>query len=182
MDFWNKLTKKASETYKGASEKTNKIARETKLKLKINDNKSKINDLYEEIGKKVYQKHVANQELINVKEDIGEECAKIDSLGNEIEEYEKEIWDLKDNKQCPKCKSKINKDDAFCPNCGEKQEEEIVCEVELVEDDATVNEEVNYTDQTEKQDPVGASGMEEVTGTVESQVVEEVKEEDKKDE
>ena len=55
MDFWDKLTKKASETYKGASEKTGKIAKEAKLKLKINENKSKIEDLYTEIGKKVYQ-------------------------------------------------------------------------------------------------------------------------------
>ena len=133
MDFWDKLTKKASETYKGASEKTSKIARETKLKMKMNENKSKINDLYEEIGKKVYQKHVANEE-VNVKEDIKEECEKIDVLSHEIEECQKEIWDLSDNKQCPNCKSKISKDDTFCPNCGTKQEEEKVHEVEVVEE------------------------------------------------
>ena len=47
MEFFDKLTKKASETYKGAAEKTGKIAKEAKLKLKISDNKSKINDIYE---------------------------------------------------------------------------------------------------------------------------------------
>ena len=57
MEFFDKLTKKASETYKGAAEKTSKLAKEAKLKLKINENKSKINDLYQEIGKKVYQKN-----------------------------------------------------------------------------------------------------------------------------
>ena len=51
MEFFDKITKKATETYKGAAEKTGKIAKEAKLKLKINDNKSKINDLYQEIGK-----------------------------------------------------------------------------------------------------------------------------------
>ena len=55
MDFFDKLGKKASETYKGAAEKTSKIAKETKLKMAINENKSKINDLYEEIGKKIYE-------------------------------------------------------------------------------------------------------------------------------
>lgn len=133
MDFWDKLTKKASETYKGASEKTNKIAKETKLKLKMNENKSKINDLYEEIGKKVYQKHVAKEE-VRIGDDIKEECEKIDELAHQIEDYEKQIWDLSDNKQCPNCKSKISKDDAFCPNCGTKQEEEKVHEVEVVEE------------------------------------------------
>ena len=62
MEFFDKLTKKASETYKGAAEKTGKIAKEAKLKLKISDNKSKINDIYEEIGKKVYQKHASNED------------------------------------------------------------------------------------------------------------------------
>ena len=142
MDFWDKLTKKASDTYKGASEKTSKIARETKLKLKMNDNKSKINDLYEEIGKKIYQKHAANEE-IDVKQDIKEECERIDTLADEIEKCEQEILELKDNKQCPSCKAKISKNDAFCPNCGAKQEketdtetqdEEVVCEVEVVEE------------------------------------------------
>ena len=56
MEFFDKLTKKATETYKGAAEKTSKMAKEAKLKIKINENKAKIKDLYEEIGKKVYQK------------------------------------------------------------------------------------------------------------------------------
>ena len=63
MEFFDKLTKKASETYKGAAEKTSKLAKEAKLKLKINENKSKINDIYQEIGRKVYQKHTTSEEL-----------------------------------------------------------------------------------------------------------------------
>ena len=43
MEFFDKLTKKASETYKGAAEKTGKLAKEAKLKIKISENKSKIN-------------------------------------------------------------------------------------------------------------------------------------------
>ena len=150
MEFWNKLTKKASETYKGASEKTTKIARETKLKMKMNENKSKINDLYEEIGKKVYQKHIAKEE-ISVGEDIQEECKKIDKLSNEVEECQKEIWDLSDNKQCPNCKSKISKDSAFCPNCGTKQEKEEPKEVEIIEADLKEEPIEEYSEGEETQ-------------------------------
>ncbi len=50
MGFFSELGKKTTET-------TGKIAKETKLKLKMNENKGKINDIYEEIGKKVYEKH-----------------------------------------------------------------------------------------------------------------------------
>ena len=45
MEFFDKVAKKASETYKEAAQRTSKLAKETKLKMLINDDKSKINDL-----------------------------------------------------------------------------------------------------------------------------------------
>ena len=132
MEFFDKLTKKASETYKGAAEKTGKIAKEAKLKMKISDNKSKINSLYQEIGKKVYQKHTANENL-NIKEDLEEECSKIDAYTAEIENYHKEILDLSDVKVCIKCGEHMDKQAKFCPKCGEEQPQEEVKEVEVIE-------------------------------------------------
>ena len=146
MDFFDKIGKKASETYKGAAEKTGKIAKETKIKMAINENKSKINDLYKEIGKKVYEKHVREEE-INIDNKLSEECMKIDVLADEIEDYRKEILDLKDKKQCKKCSTEIEINAKFCPNCGEKQPEDDVLketeetteektkEVEIIEED-----------------------------------------------
>ena len=57
MEFFDKLGKKASEAYKMTADKTGKIAKETKMKFKIGELRSQINDIYEEIGKKVYEKH-----------------------------------------------------------------------------------------------------------------------------
>lgn len=120
MEFFDKLTKKATETYKGAAEKTGKIAKEAKLKLKINENKSKINELYQEIGKKVYQKHTSEEEVC-IRKDLEEECTKIDILSSEIETYHKEILSLSDVKVCVKCKEPMDKNAKFCPKCGEEQ-------------------------------------------------------------
>ncbi len=143
MDFFDKLTKKATETYKGAAEKTGKIAKEAKLKMKINDNKSKINDLYQEIGKKVYQKHTANEELC-IKKDLEEECAKIDILSAEIDTYHKEILNLSDVKACINCKETIDKEAKFCPKCGTEQPVEEITkdamEVEVVDENMTYTE------------------------------------------
>ena len=69
MDFFEKLGKKATETFNSAGEKANKIAGDTKLKFKINDCKSKIKDAYQDIGKIVYQKYVLDGTL-DVKEEI----------------------------------------------------------------------------------------------------------------
>lgn len=132
MDFFEKLGKKATETFNSAAEKTNKIASEAKLRIKINDCKSKIKDIYQDIGKIVYQKFVLEGKL-EVKEDIQEQLSKIKEYTDQIEEYEKQILELTNLKQCENCKNKIDKNAKFCPECGTKQPEEPVHEAEVLE-------------------------------------------------
>ena len=153
MEFFDKLGKKASEAYKITADKTGKIAKETKMKFKIGELRSQINDIYEEIGKKVYEKHVKKEE-ISMKNDLEEECTKIDVLSDEIESLLKQCLELKDKKQCPKCFKEIEKDAKFCPSCGAKQEETEVKEVEIledvetteVEDDDLIDNQINIED------------------------------------
>lgn len=132
MEFFDKLGKKASEAYKMTADKTGKIAKETKIKLKMSELKSQINDIYEEIGKKVYEKHVRKQEISN--NDIEDLCVKIDVISDEIEILLQECLELKDKKQCIKCYTQIEKDDKFCKECGAKQTEQLPKEVEILEE------------------------------------------------
>lgn len=136
MGFFDTIGKKASEAYSATTKKTGEIAKETKLKMKIAENKSKINDLYEEIGKKVYEKHVKD-ESIDIKSELEDECTKIDVLVSEIKSCQTSILELKDRKKCPKCDSEIDSNAVFCPKCGEKQPEETVVEAEIVTDETT---------------------------------------------
>ena len=145
MDFLSKLGKKASEAYGATAEKTSKIAKEAKLKMKINENKSDIKDLYTEIGKKVYEKHV-REENIDISTELEEECTKIDVLSAEIETCLKSILELKDQKVCPKCNKTIEKTSAFCPYCGEKQEETEATE-EAKEPEAVENKQEKETEK-----------------------------------
>ncbi len=136
MDFFDKIGKKATEAYKITADKTGKIAKETKLKLKMSELKSTIEDIYEDIGKKVYEKHVKKEEIS--KEDVLEECNKIDEISNEIEEIRKECLKLKDKKQCTSCFKEIDKTMKFCPECGAKQEE--LEETEIIENTEELQE------------------------------------------
>ena len=131
MGFFDTLGKKATAAYNVTTKKTGELAKEAKLRMKINENKSNINDLYKEIGKKVYEKHV-RQENIDIKADLEEECAKIDILSSEIESCLTSILELKDKKQCIKCHAEIDENAVFCPKCGEKQPEIEVKEAEVV--------------------------------------------------
>ncbi len=132
MEFFDKIGKKASEAYKVTADKTGKMAKEAKLKMQMSELKSQVNDIYKEIGKKVYEKHV-REENIDIKTDLEEECTKIDVLSAEIESKLKECLDLKDRKQCQKCFKEIEKNMNFCPECGAKQEEEPAREVEILD-------------------------------------------------
>jgi len=113
MGFFSDLGKKTTET-------AGKISKETKLKLKINENKGKINDLYEAIGKKVYEKHIRENDVC-IKDEIENECAQIDSLSKDIENARLEILKLNNRRLCVKCSAEIDSSAQFCPKCGEKQ-------------------------------------------------------------
>lgn len=135
MQFFDKLGKKASEAYKVTADKTGKLAKEAKLRMKISDLKSQINTIYKEIGETVYQKHTREGEY-DITKEIEEKCTKIDVLSDEIESNLKQCLELKDKRQCPSCFAEIEKDVKFCPKCGAKQEEiqeELAKEVEVIE-------------------------------------------------
>ena len=142
MEFFDKLSKKASEAYKITADKTGKLAKETKLKLKISELKSEINTIYTEIGKKAYEKHTLKNGkencTENVCEEIKEKCLKIDMLSDEIDNLLKQCLELKDKKQCENCYAEIEKDVKFCPHCGAKQEESAV-EAEVLEAEENSN-------------------------------------------
>lgn len=116
MSFFNDLGKKTSQT-------TAKIATETKLKIEIAENKERIKEFYEELGRKVYENHI-REENIEIQELINTDCSKIDELSKQIEDARKEILAINNKKMCKKCFAEIQKNDMFCSKCGEKQTEE----------------------------------------------------------
>ena len=116
MSFFNDLGKKTTET-------TAKIATEAKLKIEIAENKERIKEFYEELGRKVYENHI-REENIDIKDIISVDCFKIDELSKQIENARKEILVLNNKKMCKKCFAEIEINDMFCSKCGEKQKEE----------------------------------------------------------
>ncbi len=166
MEFFDKLGQKASEAYKVTADKTGKLAKEAKLRMKIGELKSQINDIYKEIGKKVYEKHV-REENIDIEKELEEECTKIDVLSNEIDSNLKQCLELKDKKQCQQCYKEIDKNVKFCPECGAKQEDEVI-----------VNEEENQEQENEKTNLEKTVEVESNTNLEEDKITQEIKNEE----
>lgn len=154
MDFLNKLSQKASETYQVTKEKTAKLTGEMKLKGKINEAKTAITGLYKEIGESVYSDFKENS--TEKQEEIKQKCEEVSSKFDEIAKLEDEILNLKEVKKCTECGAEINKKDAFCSECGKeqpKQEEKVeVKEESEIQDvqDAEVTEIKNVEEKTEE--------------------------------
>ena len=139
MDFLNKLGKIANKTYKSASQKTGEIAKEAKIKMKMNENKAKIKDLYEEIGKIIYQKHI-HEEEVKIKEDLDSYCSQIDELSKEQEKLQEEVLALKNKRMCENCYTEIELNSKYCPHCGFEQVEEKVEDINEENTAETVEE------------------------------------------
>ena len=145
MNFLDKITKKATETFQFTKEKTSKISEELKLRNKINEAKRKIEDLYEDLGKGIY-----NEFKTGKKFEAEVKCEEISGLEDEISKLKIEILAIKDMKKCISCNEEIEKKDEYCSKCGTKQTEiEEVVEIKEEPEDAKEAEVVEIKDSEE---------------------------------
>lgn len=121
MNFFEKIGKTASQTYKATAGKTSKIAKEAKLRILISDDEDKIEDLYIEIGEKIYKMY-EKQEQIEMNMQLKDLFTKIDALNEEIKDTKTELLRLKDSKVCTNCGNTIDIESHYCNNCGYEQE------------------------------------------------------------
>lgn len=121
MEIFEKIGDAASKTYKYTAEKTSKIARETKLKMQINECKRDIEEIYKKIGEAVYEKFIVDEDIKRA--DLEQNCAEIDTLTQKIVECKDEILHLNEKRQCKNCYEEIELKSRYCPSCGFEQEE-----------------------------------------------------------
>ena len=121
-NIMDKISRTAVDTYHSAVKATGKLAREIRLKTQMSENKRKIQEIYEDIGKTIYEKYLLKEE-INPETDLLNPCSRIDTLADEIDAFRMELLKLKDLKQCPECHYEIYYDFHYCPNCGYVQEQ-----------------------------------------------------------
>ncbi len=125
MEFMKKVTEiskkvgdAATETYNTVAEKSGKMFEEAKLKMSISSKEGEIADIYESMGKTVYDMYKSGEDVGKV---FTKEAKKIDKLNSQIDEMEKKILYNKKLRVCEKCGKTISLESTFCSGCGTKQ-------------------------------------------------------------
>lgn len=115
MSIFDQIGEKISSAGQETATKAKKFAETTKLNNRIGDYEKQISQLYFEIGKAYYEKHMQDESA-----EEKERIEKIRDLDEEIAHCREQIRDLKGVMCCASCGAEIVSGAAFCNVCGEK--------------------------------------------------------------
>jgi ribosomal protein L40E len=119
MSVFENFTRKVTETAKAAAKKSSDLVEVTKLNMSIGSEEDKIEKVYKEIGKIVYENYSNGASVDDV---FIEKCKEIASYEDNIKEMRSKVRELKNVKLCPNCNEELELDVMFCSKCGTKQE------------------------------------------------------------
>lgn len=123
-DILNKVKEHAVWAKDGAAKlgkqvyaKTNVVLSKTKISFAISETDSKIKDMYAEIGKAVYEKYSAGEEICGFAEEM---CISVDALVKEREDLKEKLDELKETISCQECGKDNDTGSVYCAKCGAK--------------------------------------------------------------
>lgn len=119
MAFFENLGKKVGEAAQAAAKKSGELVETTKLNVNINSEEDKIQKLYAQIGKAVFDKFAES----GAAEDyIKEACEAIIVHEQNIKSLREKIAAVKGTKACIGCGAEMDRTQIFCSKCGAKNE------------------------------------------------------------
>lgn len=113
MAFFDNLGKKASEATAKAMQKAQEVSEISRVKSLISEEEKKINATYYQIGKLYVSVHGADGE-----EDFSGMVATILEGEQKINDYRRQIQNIKGVQHCEKCGAEVARGVAFCSACG----------------------------------------------------------------
>lgn len=122
MEFWEDVYKKMTDAASYTAKETGRLTDMTKLRFNLMREKSKLEDIFCELGKLYYA--LNKNELIDDGL-IEETLTMVDEKQAAIANIENQIKLLKNIRTCVNCGEQLDKDMEFCHKCGAKQTSDV---------------------------------------------------------
>lgn len=119
MAFLENLGKKVGGAAQAVTKKSSEIVEVTKLNVNVNSEEDKIQKLYTQIGKTVYENF---RQTGNAPDSIKETCEQIKAHEENIRALKEKIAEVKGIKTCINCGAEMEITQLFCSKCGTKNE------------------------------------------------------------
>ncbi len=119
MAFFDNMGKKLGEAAQAAAKKSGELVEVTKLNVNINSEEDKIQKLYTQIGKKVFEKY---SEAGTADADFIEDCEAIKVHELNVKNLREKILEVKNMKQCTGCGAELERNQIFCSKCGTRND------------------------------------------------------------
>lgn len=156
-DFFGNLKENLESLGKTISEKAEVVSKKTEEAVEVQKIKSQIRVMernnerdFQDIGKIIYDQFkkgkVVDSEFIEL-------CEAIEDREASIDEYKKQVAEIKGLDVCPNCKEHVEPSVVFCPKCGVKIEQESYDEDQFVDEvvEAAVEEAAEESDETSEE-------------------------------
>ncbi len=119
MAFLENFGRKVGEAAQAAAKKSGELVEITKLNVNINTEEDKIQKLYAQIGKSVYEKF---RQSGTTEDHIKEACEAITVHEQNIKSIKEKIAEVKGTKTCTACGSDMERTQLFCSKCGARND------------------------------------------------------------
>lgn len=166
--FFEELGKKFGETAECVTNKAGEMMEIQKIKSQIRALEKGNEEDFLSLGYMVYKQFQEGETLSMEATGL---CEAIQSRDESIDEYEKQIMDVKGDFICEHCGKTVLKGMAYCPYCGAKTSEEYTVQDQDEDDLEEAFAEDPFVDETEK------AVVEEAVEEAAEEVAEEAKEE-----
>lgn len=142
-DFFESLKGNLENLGKTISETAEVVSKKTEEAVEIQKMKSQIRGLersnqrdFQDIGKIIYERFKKGEVVDTA---FIELCETIEGREEQIQDYRRQVAEIKGMDVCPSCKEHVEPGAVYCPKCGAKIDEDIF----EAEDEEVEAEEVN---------------------------------------
>ena len=144
MNF-EELSRKVKKLSKDTMTEVQKMNEVRQLNGKVSEEKKYLNKLYQELGKKLYDKY---RDAETPLEGFEADFRKITERYSVMDLLQDEIRTVKGVVLCPCCNMEVSAEERFCSNCGNRMPEQVKIEDKIDEDAIVIDSTVVESEDT----------------------------------